>query len=257
MPHGPHAQRVHQRVALVGRIEDDLAADVRQAEAVAVPADTGHDTRQYAQGVGVGRVAEPQRVHHRDGPRAHAEDVAHDPADAGGRALVRLDVGGVVVRFDLERDRPAIADIDHAGVLPDAHQQRVGRRLLLAELPQVHLGGFVGAVLAPHHRVHGQLGTGGAPAEDVADALVLVRLQPEFGERLLLLRRCGGGGDGIQAHRAPTKVLRTEVKKPRPSVVGPKPASTACSGCGIKPTTLPRALLIPAMSRRDPLGLPT
>ena len=32
------------------------------------------------------------------------------------------------------------------------------------------------------------------------------------------------------------------------------PGSTACSGCGMSPTTLPRALVIPAMSRREPLG---
>ena len=31
-------------------------------------------------------------------------------------------------------------------------------------------------------------------------------------------------------------------------------ASTACSGCGIKPTTFPRALVMPAMSRNEPLG---
>ena len=49
--------------------------------------------------------AEAQRVHHGDGPRAHGEDVAQNAADAGGRALERLDETGVVVRFDLERDR--------------------------------------------------------------------------------------------------------------------------------------------------------
>ena len=63
--------------------------------------------------------------------------------------------------------------------------------------------------------------------------------------------------------RYPTNDVSTEVKNRSPSVPvrgpfgpsGPKPASTACSGCGMSPTTLPRSLLTPAMSRRDPLGL--
>ena len=37
---------------------------------------------------------------------------------------------------------------------------------------------------------------------------------------------------------------------------GPNPGSTACSGCGMRPTTLPRPLRTPAMSCAEPLGLP-
>ena len=93
----PDAQRVDERVAEVARVEDDLAADVGQTEAVAVAADAGHDPRQHPVGVvGVER-SEPQRVHDRDRPGPHREDVADDAADAGGRALVGLDVGRVVV----------------------------------------------------------------------------------------------------------------------------------------------------------------
>ena len=60
-----HAQRVDQRVAQVAGVEDDLAADVRQAQAVAVAADAGDHAGQHPRGVGgVGR-AEAQRVHDR------------------------------------------------------------------------------------------------------------------------------------------------------------------------------------------------
>ena len=45
-------------------------------------------------------------------------------------------------------------------------------------------------------------------------------------------------------------------KKPVPSVDGPVSASTACSGCGMIPTTLPASLRMAAMSRCDPFGLP-
>ena len=100
VPHHADAERVDQRVAGVRRVEDHLAADVREAEAVAVAADARDDPGQHP--VRVRRVerAEAQRVHHRDRPRAHREDVADDAADAGRRALVRLDVatGGCATR---------------------------------------------------------------------------------------------------------------------------------------------------------------
>ena len=71
-------------------------------------------------GVRIVQAAEAQRIQHRDGPRAHGEDVAQNAADAGGRALERLDEAGVIVRFDLEGDDVAAADIDDAGVLAGA-----------------------------------------------------------------------------------------------------------------------------------------
>ena len=125
VPQRPDAQRVDERVALVARVEHDLAADVGQAEAVAVAADAGDDAGQHAGGVGVVDRAEAQRVHHGDRARAHRDDVAHDAADAGRRALVGLDVGRVVVGLDLEGHRPALADVDDAGVLADADEQRL------------------------------------------------------------------------------------------------------------------------------------
>ena len=136
VPHDADAQRVDERVALVAVVEDDLAADVGQAEAVAVAADAGDDARQHALGVGVVEVAEPQRVHDRDRAGAHRHDVADDAADAGGRTLVGLDVGRVVVRLDLEGHRPAVADVDDAGVLADADEQLLAHLVggVLAEL---------------------------------------------------------------------------------------------------------------------------
>jgi len=38
-------------------------------------------------------------------------------------------------------------------------------------------------------------------------------------------------------------------------VSGPKPGSVACSGCGMRPTTLPRSFVRPAMSLSEPFGL--
>ena len=52
-------------------------------------------------------------------------------------------------------------------------------------------------MLAPHHRVHGQLGVGGPTAEDLADPLVLVVLEAEFAERLGYLGSGCGAVDGV------------------------------------------------------------
>ena len=206
------AERVDQRVAGVGLVEDGLAADVGQAEAVAVAADAGHDPGQHPRGVGGVERAEAQRVHHRDRPRAHREDVADDAADPGGRALVGLDERRVVVALDLEGHGVALADVEDAGVLTDAGEHLADRRLLrdLAELLEVHLGRLVGAVLAPHHAVHRQLRAGRAAAEDLADPGVLVGLEAQLGPRLLALGVGGRQGHRVEGAVAP-EVVRPEV----------------------------------------------
>ncbi|CAM5616929.1 hypothetical protein SANTM175S_08685 [Streptomyces antimycoticus] len=67
MLHHTHAERVDQRVALVAGVEDDLAADIGQAQAVAVAADARDHTGQHPLGVGVVGGAEAQRVHQATG----------------------------------------------------------------------------------------------------------------------------------------------------------------------------------------------
>jgi hypothetical protein len=193
------AQRVDQRVALVAGVEDDLAADVGQAQAVAVAADAGDDAGQHARGVRVVRGAEAQRVHHRDRAGAHREDVADDAADAGRRALVGLDEARVVVRLDLERDRELVGDLHDARVLADARQHPGVLRGLLAELAQVHLARLVGAVLAPHDRVHRELGGGRTAAEDLPDPVVLVVLEAQLGVRLQLVAGVQRALDRVRA----------------------------------------------------------
>ena len=195
----PDAQRVHQRVAGVGGVEDGLAADVGQPQRVSVAADAAHHPVDHPARVGRVGGAEPQLVHDGDRPGAHRHDVADDATDTGGRALIRLDVRRVVVRLHLEGGRPAVADVDDACVLADARQHRGPHRLGggLAEVAQVHLGGLVGAVLAPHHRIHRQLGVGGPAAENLANPLVLVVLEAEFAERLGMLGSGGGAVDGV------------------------------------------------------------
>ena len=128
--HDAGAQRVDQRVACVGGVEDRLAADVGQAEGVSVSTDTAHDTVDDATGIGGVGSTEPQLVHDGDRASTHGHDVADDAADTGCRTLVGLDVRRVVVALDLERDCPAVTDVDDAGVLADTgeHRWRASRR---------------------------------------------------------------------------------------------------------------------------------
>ena len=124
----PDGHDVDERVAAVRRVEDELAADRRHADAVAVAADAADDAVDEVPRPRVRRIAEPERVEDGDRPGAHREDVAEDAADAGRGALVRLDRARVVVRLDLERDREAVADLDDAGVLARAGDDAVALR---------------------------------------------------------------------------------------------------------------------------------
>ena len=73
------AEHVDQRIAGVALVEDDLAADGRHAEAVAVAGDAGHNALEEPARAAARRAAEAQRVQQRDRPRAHREDVAKMP----------------------------------------------------------------------------------------------------------------------------------------------------------------------------------
>ena len=201
VPEHADAERVDERVAGVRRVEDGLATDVGQPEAVAVATHARDDPGQHPVGVRGVQRTEAERVHHRHRPGAHREDVADDAADPGRRTLVGLDVRRVVVALDLERDRVALADVDDAGVLADARQHLARARHLgdLGELLEVHLARLVGAVLAPHHRVHRQLRAGRPAAEDLADPGVLVSLQAQLGPGLLPLGVRAGDIDGVEA----------------------------------------------------------
>src|SRR5690606_31028761 len=121
---------------------------------------------------------------------------------------------------------------------------------LLTELPQVHLRALVGAVLAPHHRVHRELTARRAPTQDLADLLVLLRREPERRVRLLPLGGRGGVLDGVDdvrrggAHgglllgREGRVATSTSYRRPHPPP-GVRRASTAASRRQFRPIRLP------------------
>ena len=106
--------RVDEDVAVIAGVETHLPADRRHAERIAVAADTGDHARHQMARLRMFRRAKGERVEARDRPRAHREHVAQNAADAGGRALIRLDVARMVVALHLEHDRLTVADVDDA-----------------------------------------------------------------------------------------------------------------------------------------------
>ncbi len=126
---------VEERVAGVAGLEAGFAAEVGNAEAVAVAGDAaGRRPRRWCLcgcvrvglGDSSGEWAEAEGVHDGERAGAHGEDVAEDAADAGGGALVGLDIGGVVVGLDFEGAGPAVADVDDAGVFAGALDDGAG-----------------------------------------------------------------------------------------------------------------------------------
>ena len=92
-----------------------------------------------------------------------------DPADTGGRALKRLHKTGVIVRFDFERGDQTVADIHHTRIFARALNDEFSAH---RQALQMHLAGFVRAVLAPHHAENAQLGYVGIASEDLLHARI-------------------------------------------------------------------------------------
>ena len=185
------AHRVHERVRGVRLVEHRLAADVRDAGAVAVVADPGDRAAE----VPVGR-AEAEPVEQRDRPRAHRDDVAEDPADAGRGALERLDRGRMVVRLDLERDRDPVAEVDHAGVLARALEHALALR---RQPPQQPRRVLVAAVLRPEHGEDGELEVVRRAPEQLLDARELPVGETERAVEGLRAARDGGQAASLTA----------------------------------------------------------
>ena len=186
----PGGEGVDQAVAVIGGVEPHLAADVGHAETIAVAADAFDNPMDEPLGLGVVHFAEAQRVHRRNRPRPHGEDVAQDAAHAGRGPLVGLDVRRVVVALHLEHQRLAVADIDDAGVLarPADHLRPLGR-----QGAQPFLGGFVRAMLVPHRREDAELGEVRRPVQDPEDVGVFVGLDAVGGDQVFGdVRLCHG-----------------------------------------------------------------
>jgi len=200
--------------------------------------------------VSVGGIswAKSQWIHDCKWTRTHGNNVAHNSTHARCSSLIRLDIRRVVVTFYFESNRPTLTNINYTGIFTNTHKKCVSLGGFLTELTQVDLARFIRTMLTPHDGVHGEFATRGSASKYFLNAFVFVRLEAQLRKWLLkigLLRCMGHRVD----HDAPTNARTALVKKGIPSRLGPVSASTACSGCGMRPTTLPRAFDIPAISR--------
>ncbi len=158
----PDADNVDERVARVGRVHDHLAPDHGDADAVAVAPDPLDHSREETAVLLVLERAEVERVHQGDRPGAHGEDVADDAADAGCRAVVRVDVARVIVALHPDGERDVVREPDDRRVVPgtDEHVRAGGR-----QRPEQVLGRAVRAVLGPEVLEAGDFDRRGIPAE--------------------------------------------------------------------------------------------
>jgi len=95
----------------------------------------------------------------------------------------------VVVGLDLHGDSPALAHVDHAGVLLTGLDQHLGA--ILGQLAQQLARALVTAVLAPHRAEQRQLQLVRLATEQFQDALVL-----GWRNHTLARRRGRGQGEG-------------------------------------------------------------
>jgi hypothetical protein len=116
------AEHVHERVFGVDLVEHRLAPDGGHAHGVAVTGYAVDDALGDPAAAGVVERPEAERVHDGDGSGPHREDVAEDAAHPGGRALVGLDGGRVVMALDADGGGDTVAHVHHAGVLTGAHK---------------------------------------------------------------------------------------------------------------------------------------
>src|SRR5512133_4301234 len=115
---------------------------------------------------------EAQRIHHRDWTRTHREDVTQNSANASRSSLEWLNERWMVVRLDLERAGPHVANVDDPGILSGTlHHELAARRQAF----EMYARRFIGAVLAPHHAEYPKFGHGRRPAKPLQDSLVFVR----------------------------------------------------------------------------------
>ena len=241
------AHRVDQRIARILRCDDEFAAHGGDAETVAVAADAGDHAGAEPPVARIIKRPEAQRVEQRDGLRAHRENVAHNPADARRRALIRLNRAGVVVRFDLHHRHPAAANLDRPGVLVAERGEDV--LALGGKVVKQRAGVLVAAVLAPERADHAQLNLSRRALKQLAGADVFIAAERDLRQRLVVNRR----RRVVVRHRQPQRsMIERQIRLPSSP---PSSGSEARSGCGIMPSTLPCSLSSPAMSCSEPLGL--
>ena len=170
---------IDQRVLRVAIGEIHFASNGGNAKTIAVGCDTPNHTLKNPTVLSLVKRTKAQAVHRSDRPGPHSENVAEDPTHSCGRTLEGLDIGRMVMRFDLEGHCQPITDIDDAGVFPGTLKDS---RPFGGQTLEMNARALVAAVFAPHHTEDTQLSQVGFPAEYLPNPLVLLLRQIVFGE---------------------------------------------------------------------------
>src|ERR1700676_5232375 len=100
----------------------------------------------------------------------------------------------MIVRFDLEGARPAVANVDDTGIFARSLQHELAARW---QAFQMHTRRLIRAMLAPHHAEDAKLGDRRlAMAEKLLDLLVLLERKAVLSESLRRKGRGQGSGHG-------------------------------------------------------------
>ena len=82
---------INENITVITTVKIDLTANCRDADAVAVTANTVNNASDQMSGLGMTWVAKAQGIHISDWTCAHSENIAHNAANTRCRTLIGFD----------------------------------------------------------------------------------------------------------------------------------------------------------------------
>ena len=145
----PDRHRVHQNIFIIASMKIGFTTNRWHAHAIAITTNTRNHAAHQMLGFGMINRPKTQSVQIGDRARAHCEDVTHDPANTGCRALIGLNKAGMVMAFHFENCRKrffplARTNIDNACIFAGPANHPRGR---CGEFFQMAARRFVRAML--------------------------------------------------------------------------------------------------------------
>ena len=124
------------------------------------------------------QIPKTQTIQLRNRTRSHGKNVPIDSPDPCGRALVWLQSGRVIVRFDFKSTTQSIPNVNNPRILLSSLHQHM--LTLFRKRLEVFDGILIRTVLTPHHRVDAHLSEIGHATKDLLNLLKFIRRQSHF-----------------------------------------------------------------------------
>ena len=167
--HEAHTHDIHQGVSTISRGKFQLSPDGGNAEDIAVVGSTGDDTFHQLLHPFVGRVAEAEGIEEGNGAGTHGQNIPDNAAHACSCTIVGFNGRGMIVALYFKGNGQAVADIDHAGILPRTLEDPLP---LGGKTAQKGFGIFITTVFRPHDTEDTQLYLIGFPPEQRYNFLI-------------------------------------------------------------------------------------